>query len=81
MFATPVVYTTASVLGEQPGWVRVLYGLNPMVSVIEGFRWSLLGAPAPSWALLVPSLLAVSALFVGGLFYFRRMERVFSDWV
>jgi lipopolysaccharide transport system permease protein len=81
MFATPVVYTTASVLGEQPGWVRVLYGLNPMVSVIEGFRWALLGAPAPSWALLAPSLLAVSALFVGGLFYFRRMERVFSDWV
>jgi lipopolysaccharide transport system permease protein len=81
MFATPVVYTTASVLGEQPAWVRVLYGLNPMVSVVEGFRWSLLGAPAPSWVLLAPSLLAVSVLFVGGLFYFRRMERVFSDWV
>jgi lipopolysaccharide transport system permease protein len=81
MFATPVVYTTASVLGDQPAWMRVLYGLNPMVGVIEGFRWALLGAPPPSWTLLVPSLLAVVALFVGGLFYFRRMERTFADWV
>jgi lipopolysaccharide transport system permease protein len=81
MFATPVVYTTASVMGGQPGWLRVLYGLNPMAGVIEGFRWALLGGANPPWDLLGTSAVAVAALFVGGLFFFRRMERTFADWV
>ncbi len=81
MFATPVVYTTASVMGGQPGWLRVLYGLNPMAGVIEGFRWALLGGANPPWDLLGTSAMAVAALFVGGLFFFRRMERTFADWV
>lgn len=79
-FASPVFYETAS-LNLKPHYLFV-YALNPMVGVIEGFRWSLLGNPMPSPALVfVPSLVAVAALFVGGMMYFRRVERTFADWV
>ncbi len=81
MFATPVVYTTASVMGDQPAWFRAIYGLNPMAGVIEGFRWALLGTSSPPWELLASSTLAIAALLVGGLFFFRRMERTFADRV
>ena len=81
MYATPVVYTTESVMHAQPGWVRAVYGLNPMAGVVEGFRWALLGAAPPSGALLASSLAMVAFLLVGGAFYFRRMERVFADLV
>ncbi|HEX5065847.1 MAG TPA: ABC transporter permease [Myxococcota bacterium] len=81
MFVTPVVYTTESVMRGQPAWVRALYGLNPMAGVAEGFRWALLGTPAPSVALVASSLFAVALLLAGGAFYFRRMERVFADVV
>jgi lipopolysaccharide transport system permease protein len=81
MFATPVVYTTASVMEDQPGWVRVAFGLNPMAGVVAGFRWALLGAPSPSAAVLAASLASVCALLAGGAFYFRRMERTFADLV
>ncbi len=81
MFVTPVVYTTASVMKDQPEWVQLLYGLNPMAGVVEGFRWALLGAANPPATVLGASLVAVSLLLVGGAFYFRRMERVFADLV
>jgi lipopolysaccharide transport system permease protein len=81
MFVTPVVYTSASVMKNQPDWVQVIYGLNPMAGVTEGFRWALLGAPAPPAGLLGASLVAVCALLVGGAFYFRRMERSIADLV
>jgi len=81
MFATPVVYTSASVLGDAPGWLRTLYATNPMTGVVEGFRWSLLGAPAPPLRELCASILVVVALLVGGAFAFRRMERTFEDLV
>ncbi|HEX5065606.1 MAG TPA: ABC transporter permease [Myxococcota bacterium] len=81
MYATPVVYTTESVMRDQPAWVRALYGLNPMASVVEGFRWALLGTAPPQGALLAGSLAMVALLLVGGAFYFRRMERVFADLV
>ena len=77
MFATPIVYPS-SLLPEQ--W-RTLYGLNPMAGVVEGFRWALLGtATAPGPMIVVSALVAV-ALLVGGLFYFRRMEKTFADIV
>jgi lipopolysaccharide transport system permease protein len=81
MFVTPVVYTTSHLLGSQPDWVRILYGLNPMAGVVEGFRWALLGAPIPSLALLAGSLVVVSALMLGGLYFFRRIERSVADWI
>jgi lipopolysaccharide transport system permease protein len=77
MWVTPVVYP-ASLL-DQP-W-RTLYGLNPMVGVVEGFRWVLLGTGhAPGLMVVLSSLVAV-VMFVSGAFYFRRMERTFADVV
>ncbi|MFC1705303.1 ABC transporter permease [Planctomycetota bacterium] len=81
MFVTPVVYTTASVMKDQPDWVRIVYGLNPMAGVVEGFRWALLGAPSPPWLVVTTSFLVMSIVLVGGLYFFRRMERVFADLV
>jgi lipopolysaccharide transport system permease protein len=81
MFATPVVYSTAKVVGDQPDWVRFVYGLNPMAGVVEGFRWALLGGANPPWPALVSSVVVVAVLLVGGAFFFRRMERTFADLV
>ncbi len=75
MFATPIAYPSS--LLEEP-W-RSIYALNPMVGVVEGFRWALLGADtAPGPMILVSSAMAV-VLLIGGAFYFRRMEATFAD--
>jgi lipopolysaccharide transport system permease protein len=75
LFASPVAYPSSLV--PEP-W-QLLYGLNPMVGVIDGFRWALLSdVPAPGPSLLV-SVGAVAVLFVGGLVYFRRTERSLAD--
>jgi lipopolysaccharide transport system permease protein len=76
LFATPIAYPSS--LLDEP-W-RTLYGLNPMVGAIDGFRWSMLGAPSPGWAAAL-SALSASLLLFGGLYYFRRMEKVFADIV
>lgn len=77
MYATPVVYPSS--LLDEP-W-RTLYGLNPMVSVVEGFRWSLLGQGDPAGPMLALSFLTATALLVSGAFFFRRLERRFADVV
>ncbi len=77
LFATPIAYPS-SLLSEP--W-RTLYGINPMVGVVEGFRWALLGTnTAPGPMIAVSSLIAM-ALLIGGAFYFRRMEKTFADVV
>ena len=75
MFASPVVYPV-SMIPEQ--W-RTLYSLNPVVGVVEGFRWTLLGQAPPSIETMIPSLSIVMVLFVSGVVYFKRMERTFAD--
>ena len=75
MFATPVGYPSSLV----PEAYRPLYGLNPMAGVVEGFRWALLGQGEPPTARVAVSALTVVALLVGGMYYFRRLERVFAD--
>jgi len=75
MFASPVVYPV-SLIPEK--W-RALYSLNPVVGVVEGFRWTLLGQRAPSLEMMLPSLAIVLLLFVSGVIYFKRMERTFAD--
>ncbi|HEY6660256.1 MAG TPA: ABC transporter permease [Pyrinomonadaceae bacterium] len=77
LFATPVAYSS-SIVPED--W-RVLYGVNPMAGVVEGFRWALLGKSSPPGAMLLVSVLVVTVLLVGGLHYFRRMEQEFADVV
>jgi len=75
LFATPVAYAS-SLLPER--W-HVLYALNPMVGVVEGFRWSLLGSDVTILPLALTSTLVVAALVVSGAFYFRRIERSLAD--
>jgi len=77
MFATPIAYPSSLLHGV---WKQV-YAINPMVGVIEGFRWALLGAKTAPGPMLVPSSVASLALLVGGAFYFRRMEKSFADIV
>jgi lipopolysaccharide transport system permease protein len=75
LFASPVAYPITLI----PENLRTLYGLNPMATVIGGFRWALLGTPAPSPAMAAVSVVAASSLFVVGIAYFRRTERTFAD--
>jgi len=77
MFVSPVIYPVSSI---PAGPLRVAFSLNPMTGVIGGFRWALLGQQFPGgymWA----STAVVAVLLLGGLFYFKRMERVFADVV
>lgn len=75
MFATPVAYPL-SIVPEK--W-RTLYSLNPMVGIIEGFRWSLLGTGQPDLRAVTIALVLIAAALLSGLIYFRRMERSFAD--
>ncbi len=75
MYASPVAYSAGLIPG---GPWRILYGLNPMAGVIQGFRWALLGGEPPD-ELFVVSVGMVLVLLVSGLFYFRRMEKTFAD--
>jgi lipopolysaccharide transport system permease protein len=77
LFATPVAYPSSLV----PDRWSFLYGLNPMVGVVEGFRWALLGTATQPGPLVLASTLVVFALLVGGLVYFRRAEATFADVV
>jgi len=73
-YATPVAYSS-SLIPEK--W-RILYGLNPMTGVVEGFRWALLGK-GDVGALLWISVIIIVVLLVTGLVYFKRMETTFAD--
>ena len=76
-FLTPITYATSVV----PSAYRTLYAMNPMVGVVEGFRWAALGVGDPPTAMLAVSSLAALLLLVVGALYFRRMERTFADVV
>lgn len=75
LFATPIAYPSSLI--PEP-W-RALYGLNPMAGVVEGFRWALLNKGGDTISLLIISIIIVTVLLIGGLAYFRRMERTFAD--
>lgn len=75
MYASPVAYSTSLI----PQKWQSLYALNPMVGVIEGFRWALLGREAPSAQLILLPVVIIIFMIVSGLFYFKRMEKAFAD--
>jgi lipopolysaccharide transport system permease protein len=75
MYAAPVVYPASLI----PQRYRLLYGLNPMAGVIEGFRAALLGTRPMPWDLLAVGSMVALVIAVSGAFYFRRMERIFAD--
>ena len=76
LFASPVVYSSSLVEGD---W-RYVFALNPMVGVLDGFRWSVLDAPAPGPDIAV-SLAVTALLFVSGALYFRKVESYFADLI
>ncbi|MDH3222089.1 MAG: ABC transporter permease [Gemmatimonadota bacterium] len=93
MYSTPIVYEFSSLsklearYGFTPETIEALglvWALNPMVGVVEGFRWAVgvgpVGAAFP-WQLLLVSGMSAALIFVGGMFYFRRMEKTFADVV
>ena len=77
LFATPIAYP--STLIPEP-W-RVLYGINPMAGVVEGFRWALLGTGKASGFMIVVSVAVTFVVLISGLYFFRRIERRFADIV
>jgi lipopolysaccharide transport system permease protein len=77
LFSTPIAYPS-SLLSEP--W-RTIYGINPMVGVVEGFRWALLGADTAPGPIIIVSSMAAFIALVSGAFYFRRMEKTFADVV
>ncbi|HVO41694.1 MAG TPA: ABC transporter permease [Aggregatilineales bacterium] len=77
LFASPVAYSSSIV----PLGLRSLYGINPMVGVINGFRWALLGTGDFSPATFIVSTVVAIGLLVSGTFYFRRVEKIIADVV
>jgi lipopolysaccharide transport system permease protein len=75
MYASPIVYPLSQVPAE---W-KALYSLNPMVGVIEGFRWAVFDRGSPDLVALGVGLLVVLALLLGGLVWFKNQERSFAD--
>ena len=74
MYTAPIVYSASSI----PETYRIIYSLNPIVGVIEGYRACLLGTPMP-WPYIWPGVITAIILLISGAFYFKRMERVFVD--
>lgn len=77
MYATPIVYP-ASLIPER--W-RIIYALNPMTGVVEGFRWALFGQGEGPGPALYASIVVVVALLISGAYFFRRMEKRFADLI
>jgi lipopolysaccharide transport system permease protein len=76
LFVSPVAFATSQV----PERWRAVYALNPLVGIIDGFRWSILGGATPlEPSLLISSILVTVAALAGGTWYFRRTERGFAD--
>ena len=76
LFASPVIYSSTLL----PERFQIIYGLNPMAGVIEGFRWALLGTEPPG-SLMIASAIIVVVVLISGAYYFRRMEKIFADVV
>jgi len=75
MYASPIAYPVSMI----PEKWRLLYSLNPMVGVIEGFRWSMLGSERPDFLIIVVSSAVMTVMLIAGLLYFKRMEQDFAD--
>jgi len=78
LYITPVAYPTDVVVNNLPSWASFLFYLNPMAGIIEGFRWCLIGGVAPNGYFWV-SISIVFILFISGIYYFRKIERVMAD--
>jgi lipopolysaccharide transport system permease protein len=80
IYLSPVGYISTLILDKFGPEIHFLYSLNPMVGVIDGFRWCILGnAFQPYWPGLIASMLATLLLLISGVFYFRSTEKTFAD--
>jgi len=77
LYASPVAYSVTLI----PEKWRLVYGLNPMAGVIEGFRWALLRTERPALGVIAMSAVVVLALLIGGVMFFKHLERSFADIV
>lgn len=77
LFVTPIAYPSSLV----PEKWKLVYGLNPMAGVVEGFRWALIGTSGLNWYVMSASVTIVVVLLIGGFIYFRYMEKTFADIV
>lgn len=75
MYLCPIIYPASQV----PERFRTFYFLNPMAGVVEGFRWSVIGTPAPPWSMFAISAGVTLVILVSGMFYFARTEQTFAD--
>jgi lipopolysaccharide transport system permease protein len=78
MFLTPVAYPSSLLVNRVPDWASIIYYLNPIAGIIDGFRWSVLGMEAPGMLSYV-SFVVVVILFVSSLFYFKKVEKTIAD--
>ncbi len=80
MFLTPVAYPSSLLLDRIPEWALIVYYLNPIAGIIDGFRWSILGTAPPNTMAYI-SFGVVILLFISSLFYFKKVERTIADIV
>jgi lipopolysaccharide transport system permease protein len=78
MFASPIAYPSSII---NNALLRSIYSINPMVGVVEGFRWALLGTETAPGSMIIVSSLTALFVLMSGMFYFRRMEKSFADVV
>jgi lipopolysaccharide transport system permease protein len=78
LYITPIAFPTSIVINNLPEWATVLFYLNPMTGIIEGFRWCLLGGDAPLNYFWI-SVFATFIIFIGGVFYFKKIEKTMAD--
>jgi len=80
LYVTPVAFSTSWVTGRLPWAASTVYGLNPLVGIVDGFRWCVLGpAFAPEWRFLLGGTVVTLLLLVSGAYFFRAVERRFAD--
>ena len=80
LYATPIGYTANTAIKNLPEWLRIVYYLNPMAGVIDGFRWCILGTNPPTHYAYI-SFVIIFLIFVSSLFYFKKVERIMADIV
>jgi lipopolysaccharide transport system permease protein len=78
LYITPIAFPTSIVIKNLPEWATVLFYLNPMTGIVEGFRWCLLGGDSPSEYFWI-SVLVTIILLISGLFFFKRIEKKMAD--
>lgn len=80
LYVTPIAYPAKLLADRIPEWATIIYFLNPVAGIVEGFRYSILGTPFTNWYCLI-SFGVMLILFVTGLYYFKKTEKVMADIV